>query len=795
MSRSHLLRGSSAGALALVLVSSAAVAQETLPVIDVGAAKPAARPAAQPNVAAPVVSGPPQPAVSAPLTEEKAREKREEHAYVRTYAISATKTDTPILDTPRSVAVIPHQVLEDNQVITVQEAVKFVSGVQPTNGYYDTFQLRGFNISRSYRNGLEFQSLTTTEDPSFIERIEILKGPASILYGRIEPGGLVNFVTKSPKEEQASSIQTQFGSWGLSRTTVDTTGPVDKEKTFLYRLIGTFDHADSFVNFQHHDNGAVFGALTWKPTVQFEANLQGEYYNFTEAMQGYYGQYIPAMSPGYKIPGLSFYPANLPRNWSQSDPSLYANDPANMQRYLIAADWTYHYNDDWKVTNRFAYTHLNDDQQYILSRNTATTTATTDDMIRRVSWGTYVRDIYSVNLNVNGKFDTGLLKHNLVTGFDYWSAEAVAKGDNPGGAGPEVPGTFNIFFPSYLPVAWPVIHAEQYLAGDNIFSRSSNLDVGYFTQDDISYNDFAHLFLGGRYDIAANRSGGQFGPTTNAFYKSTTAGSCFPNCFGGLYPAPPFGIPTVYQFSPSGGLLFKLTPEYSIYASYSKSFSNNVAGSASATGQVFPPEEALQYEAGGKASLYGGKLTASFAVFDLYRTNVTTPDPINPTYSDVTGEVRSRGVEFDVAGQVTDNISVIGSYTYDDAIVIKDNTTGTAAELGKRFPNVPRHLGNIWAKYDSAPGQKQGWQVGFGAYAVSVREGDLQNSFELPAYVRFDTMLGYRTVFQGFPTEFQLNVINLADEKYFEGTTGGNAPAYVYYGAPRTFRGSVKVSF
>ena len=130
---------------------------------------------------------------------------------------------------------------------------------------------------------------------------------------------------------------------------------------------------------------------------------------------------------------------------------------------------------------------------------------------------------------------------------------------------------------------------------------------------------------------------------------------------------------------------------------------------AKRSGTQFKPQEGQQFEIGAKASLLGGKVTASIAAFDLTLTNVLTADPVNTGYSIAAGKVRSRGVELDVAGQITDNISIIGSYTYDDAMVVKDNTIGTGAILGKRQPGVPRHAGNIWAKYDTAPGEKEGF--------------------------------------------------------------------------------------
>ncbi|HEY8065413.1 MAG TPA: TonB-dependent siderophore receptor [Methylosinus sp.] len=761
MSHSVLSRGVGAGALTLALCFSAS-AQEALPTIDISAQAPSA----------------------APATTNKAREKAESAAYARTTATAATKANSPILDTPRAVAVVPKQVLEDNQVLNTQDAVRFVSGVQQGLGvYYDAYIIRGVSSgSNTYRNGLKLFSVVGSEDVSFVDRVEIVKGPAAMLYGRIQPGGLVNFVTKRPQDEAEYSIQEQFGSWGLSRTSIDLTGPVTADKSVLYRVMGSFDRADSWVNFEHHDKGAFSGEVSWRPSTQFEANVGLEYYNDSDANRGGYAGMIPVIGTTYKVPWLTGRPAYLPRNWTQNDPQKYSQLPDVIERETVSADWTYRFNDQWKITNRFMYNHSDESQNYLLAAPTALNYQTAN-LLRRVSWSRVYRDTWSINLDVAGEVKTGPLKHNLLFGFDYFDYHHLYLGDNPAPkAVPEIP-AFNIWAPSYGGVNWSIIEAQQAFASGNK-SRNKSLDVGYYVQDDISYDDFIHFLIGGRYDVA-------FDANSELAFATVGGSPCYPLC-DGHYNPPWKGNPTYRKISPNGGLLFKLTPEYSIYASYSESFGNSNATARSASGAPFKPQEGQQFEVGAKASILDGKVTASIAAFDLYLTNVLTADPVNSGYSIAAGKVRSRGVELDVAGQVTDNISLIASYTYDDAMVVKDNTTGTGAILGKRQPGVPRHAGNFWAKYDTAPGQKEGWSFGFGAFANGLREATATNAFALPGYVRFDTMIGYRTLVLGQAVEAQLNVINLADAKYFDTTVNSQ---YAVYGQPRTFIGSIKVKF
>jgi iron complex outermembrane receptor protein len=694
---------------------------------------------------------------------------------------AATKTKLPILDTPRSVQVIPRRVLEDNQVLNVQEAVKFVSGVQTGSlVFYDQFQIRGFATSgNTFRNGLKLFTTSGTEDVAFVDRVEIVKGPTAMLYGRIQPGGLVNFVTKKPQAESAYSVQEQFGSWGLSRTTVDATGPLDDQKSLLYRVIGVFDHADDFVDFRHRDNGAASATLAWSPTTQFESNIQLEYYNNNTTNKGFNGQQVPALAKFYPVPGVVGRPADLPRHWTQNDPGMYGNFPDKVERILVAANWTYRFDESWKITNRFHYNHTNENLEYFYQNSFDLSTW---NMVRQLSFEHRYRDTYALNLDVNGEFMTGPLKHGLLLGFDYYDFHTVSRGDDRyNGNTPGAVPMFNVFAPVYGGIAWPILRAEHALAAGNILYRQKQQDVGYYIQDDVSFDDKVHLLLGGRYDIAFDANSEIYG----VFEES-----CFPGC-DGHYNPPGKGNPTERKFSPNAGLLLKPTADISLYASYSESFANSNSSARSFDNHVFKPEQARQYEMGAKARLFDGSITASVAAFDLRRTNVLSGDPAHPNFSIASGEVRSRGVEFDIAGQATENISLIGSYTYDDAVIVKDTTIGLGAQLGNRFPGVPLHSGNFWAKYDTAPGLSEGWTFGAGFYAVGLRQGNATNSWALPGYVRFDAMLGYRTVVLSVPVEAQLNVVNLGDEKYFE----AGAASFAYYGAPRTFVGSIKVKF
>jgi iron complex outermembrane receptor protein len=216
-------------------------------------------------------------------------------------------------------------------------------------------------------------------------------------------------------------------------------------------------------------------------------------------------------------------------------------------------------------------------------------------------------------------------------------------------------------------------------------------DKGLYVQDQMSLGSRWELLLGVRQDRT-------FDPVTKLV--GTTTAACYPNCDGALDPA----TPTERALSPRAGLLYKISSEASVYGSYSKSFGNSNSSALTFDGSRPPPQIGIQYELGAKTSLMDNKVTTSVTLFDLYQRNRMTPDLAHVGFSLPVGEVRSKGLEFDVAGQVSKHVSLIGSYTYNDAKVTKDNTAGATATLGKRWYGVPMNAATFWAKYDTAPG-------------------------------------------------------------------------------------------
>lgn len=688
-------------------------------------------------------------------------ENAHDTGYTMRSTVTATKTDTPVLDTPISVQTVTREVLDDQQITTLKGAMKNVSGVQSSpNEFYDRFLIRGFDTSAAtYRDGLQFDNTIGATEMAFADRVDVVKGPSSMLYGRVEPGGFVNIVTKQPLPVAAYSLQQQFGSFGEYRTVADATGPATADGSLLYRAIGVYDRGDSWIDFQQHDKKDLATYFTWKPTERFTANFGFEVYNneFTGPSEG---NFIPVI--GGQI-------VKLPRHFTVGDPVL--NElPTGGLRTVLAFDWSYAFDASWKISQRFHWSNSDETQNLISSFFPPPAGGTVQN---RSIWliPDWNRESYATNLNLEGKFRTAGIDHTLLVGADWYKYTDIESGrETNNGIVPPI----DIFNPVYGNISAAALRALP----KDIFFQTYRDDYGLYIQDQLSLDDRWYLLLGGRYDW------GKW-----AFSDGDDAA-----------PVKPVVGPSDAAFSPHFGVLYKVLPEVSVYGSYAESFGQGNLGRM-ASGSSFEPQSAQQWEAGIKASLLGDRLMASATFFDLTKQNLPTPDPNNPLFNILTGEARSRGVEFDVVGQVIDNLRLIANYAFDDAVVTRDNTTGIFATQGHRLQNMPRHASRLWGVWDTAPGRTEGWEFGGGIRYVGDRAGNnfYANSnaarlynFIVPAYTIVDAMISYRFEAFGKPIKAQFNVENLFDIDYYDRSYFNRDVAY---GAPRTFLGSLKVAF
>ena len=690
---------------------------------------------------------------------------------------AATKDAIPILQTPANVQVVTRQVMDDHQDISVRDAiVGYVSSVQPpsvtadSSNFYDGFNIRGFDNANIFRNSLRVWEITGIPTAN-LQSIEILKGPAAMLYGRLEPGGIVNLVVKRPLDSPYASIQQQVGSWGLSRTTFDATGPVTSDKTWLARINVEASRADSFTDFVNSKSVFIAPTITYRPSNQFRFNFDFEYQNssFVDNSLG--------------IPAVGTRPAAVPISRYLQEPNLTVVNLNRQERSLVGYYWTYDFTNDWSLTNRFAFNN----QGYRQFLNGADSfNQSTGDLMRNV-WDAHVHArTYATNLDLKGKLTTGPFDHALLIGTDYFYLNKGIEaffGDNP------TIGPINIYAPSYQAMGYTPSQVNSFYPLREHWN-------GLYAQDMVSFLDNRiHLLFGGRYDWATYGSG--YSPNSDAEGE------------GPYDPVTGIGFREAHDkaFSPRLGIVVQPLRWLSLYGNYTKSF--GVTNALPVPGQpLFPPEEAVQREAGIKAELLDKRLTATAAVFDIVKTNVVQALGGTPFATPV-GKVESKGFEFDLAGRIDHHWSVIASYSYIDARIVvgqgpsaEDINNGTlfppttvVDESGNRLQNVPRNSGAVWAKYDF-DGKWQGLSMGAGVVAVGERQGDNQNSFQLPAYARVDTMVQYRfkppAETQIKNMTLQLNVKNLLDTTYYQNSS---SRLNIFPGAPRTVLVSARAEF
>jgi iron complex outermembrane recepter protein len=769
-----------AGALVVACVAAAsdALAQQSLPVIDIGATLGASPHAADPQDEKAQPAGPSGPANAQPLAEDNV-------TYHPENAISALKTNTPIMETPASIQVVPRAVLEDQKFTNIGQAVNNVSGVIAPDGRQALGHwVRGFLTYSYYKDGVRFDQNATNNiaNTADVDRVEVLKGPASILYGRGEPGGLVNLVTKQPLEKPYTAIEQQIGSWGSYRTTLDTTGPLTKDGSILYRFNGAWDDTHLFYTNSHGRDYYLAPKLRWNIDAHTNLTVYSTYkHSVSQDVSlpaAFSGDGPNSVDPIWRaVFGTGGAPwANLPRNYNGTQPW----GRANGEEFNIGYAFSHDLNEDWNIRNRFhiqlaSFTHF---QEFpgSFTNNTPFEFYTAAEFLPRSGTQSY----YS-STELTGNFDTLGVGHTLLVGFDYEHFAEYGNGFYDSGP------NNNPLGPVYLPFrSYPINPATFFDYG------KKESWWGAYLQDQIRlpYNFF--VLAGGRFDHVIERD-----PTTSV------------DAATGLVQS---GRTTTdkRKATPRFGLLWRPVPEFSLYGSYLTNFGALNLASRSPV----PPESAWQWEVGAKAALFDKRVTATIAYYDLTKTNIASPDPADPTGLRVvtTGEARNRGVEFDVAGEISPGWKVIGAYSYIASIITRDGVCNPNAysascvydaysgqlitpfgNLGKRYGGVPRHSGSVWTSYDFTYGLLQGLKIGGGAIARSLIQVDNFNSAHLPGYVTLELFAAYTTHINNYKTTFQINVENALDTRYYQISYPG--PYSIETGAPLNFKGSVKVEF
>jgi iron complex outermembrane receptor protein len=629
-----------------------------------------------------------------------------------TRSITATKTDTPLIETPRSISVVTSQQMSDLKINGINEALRYVPGVlaepRGTDSTKSEVYMRGFRSEDSeYRDGMKghgrgfFTIAKTTIDPYGMERVEVVRGPAGVLYGQGQVGGLVNTVTKRPTETFFAEAELDVASFEQYAGKVDVGGPLNDAGNLLFRLTGLARDGEAQVDFLDESNLYVAPALTWRSgeatSITFLAHYQKGDLNpimFVPASGTLFANpngKIPSKTylgePGFDRFDNRFTSAGYLLDHHVSGRVVLRHnvryDDFDMKEEAVFADWGF-YLGDGRTLGRSSFTAV--ESGYYL---------TTDN-------------------NVQVKLLGPASEHTLLFGADYKKASVdLARGS---GTAPDI----NPFNPVYgAPVTPPPAFLDRIDDADQL---------GIYVQDQSKLNDRWVITLGGRQDWASYEIEDRLSSGRSDIDDSA--------------------------FTGQAGLVYLFDGGFAPYVSFAESFEPQSGTDAS--GRAFEPTTGSQYEIGFKYQPEGSDSLLTLSGFSIERRNVLTTDPGDILYRVQTGEQRSRGIEVEARSNVSSSLNVAFAYTYLDAEVTESNDPDLGMPL-----QVPKHSASLWAGY-TPQGGLSGLSIGGGLRYVGATPGDWVNAFESPSFTLVDLAVRY----DWDRYRVALNANNLLDKDY-----------------------------
>lgn len=629
-------------------------------------------------------------------------------------ASTATRTDQSLMEVAQSVQVIGPTVLDDLQVRNLDEALSLVSGIAqaPTRaGTYDAFVRRGFTGNSAgglLRNGV--RSFQARNFSATTERIEVLKGPASTLYGIQEPGGIINVVSKVPLARPRTSLQLDGDEAGGYGASVDRTGPI-AGTNWSYRLVASTEDRDDWRNFGQTRRDLVAPSLAWRS-------------GGTEVVVSYERTEYDVPFDDGALFGAAGGPVDIPRERRLSEAFSRMDGNADFfnarLQHALDSQWTarvnYAFNrnryDDWRVRpNRL-------DEE-------------TGALRRRIDGRQGVDDSSNYLVaDLVGRFRTGAIGHEVLVGVDH----ERSLGRTHGELARVVSDGFNIFDPVYGQVPVPTAYDDATRNARSLLRATS-----VFAQDSMSIGDRWVLSGSVRYQRYRQLEG------AGLTYVETlnTSGS---------------------EVLPRFGALYKLSPRVSLYANYATSFVPNTASSP--TRGAFAPTKGRSMEVGSKFKV-DGRIAGTFALFDIEKDNIVVN--LDDDTAQAIGKARSRGAELDVTGQVSDTLRLIGALTYTDTEVLEE----AGGLVGNWLPNAPRRAASIAATYTPGwRTGSLSWQGNAAVRYVGERQGDAANSVTLPSYTVADLGIGTQFTWNGMGLELDLMLRNAFDRAYYPSADG-----------------------
>ena len=631
--------------------------------------------------------------------------------FVASRALTATKTDTPLIETPQSVSVVTSDQIARQGAQSLGATLRYTAGVAgEINGGSDTryggFQLRGFEATGNsfYKDGLRLPGTAYAEflplDPYGAERIEILKGPASVLYGQNGPGGVINYVSKRPTDEVFGEVSVSGGSFDRLQGQFDIGGPVGDGDVF-YRVTGLARNGDTQVDFAKDDRFFIAPAVTWKPSDDTTLTVLA---NYQRDRAGWGLQFLPASG--------TIFPRNgkrIPVNRFAGDPSWndFDTDQASIG-YLLE----HKFSEALVFRQNARYAYLKNDQRSIYGYGYLSNDPDSPDYHlfgRSGDLGRSRLHSFAVDNNIQAKFETGPLSHTVLAGLDYRRTRYTD-------------------FAAYADAS-PIDLSDPDYGAPNLGAftpysdgRTTQDQVGVYAQSQIKF-DRLSLVLGGRQDWADTDVEDRLGTDAK---KSASA------------------------FTGKAGLIYNFDSGFAPYVSYSESFLPPLDRGPDG---LLKPETGRQYEAGLKFQPTGWNSFITAAAFDLTRQNVVRY--VNGIAGQV-GEIRSRGIEVEGVASLAEGLNLRAAYTYLDTEITE------GPNKGNNPYGVSKHRFSMWSDYTLQTGALKGVGFGAGVRVVGSMQGDDANTFRVPSATVFDAALTYKRD----SYELALNGSNIFDKRY-----------------------------
>lgn len=677
-----------------------------------------------------------EPVTLSPLVVEGEREQADgpvEGAFA-TRSATATKTDTPIMETPQSISVISSQDMTARGARSLAEALRYSTGVTTESrgavvSRYDMITMRGFQINRNYLDGMQLQYngwyAIPQIAPEMVERLEILKGPASVLYGSSPPGGLVNLVSKRPQDKTSGEISASIGTNNLYEGTLDATGPLDDEGKFLYRFTGLTRTADGQAQTTEVERQLIAPSLTWRPSSGTSLTFQAHYQH--DPKSGAFGA-APAYGSAFTNPlgqlSPDFYDGDV--NWEEF----------NRKQWTVGYLFEHAFDEVFTFRQNLRYLETKVNYKSVYAAGLQADNRTLN---RASIYSDEDSSSYSIDNQLQARFVTGAVKHTVLVGFDRWDLNSDAEIGY--GAAP----TLDIFNPDHNQ---PIPAIAPYYDYDLDHTQS-----GIYLQEQAQFAGFTML-LGARQD----------------WYKRTDL-----NRLNGNRTALDQD-----NLSLRAGLLYSFANGIAPYISYAESFEPQ--SGSDFYGNPFKPTTGEQIEAGVKFQTPDERTMVTGSIFEITKQNVTTADTANPGFSVQAGEIRSRGFEIEGHTQPAPGLTLSAFYTWLDVEYTKDN----AGLVGKKPTWVADQTASFWAEYVLPPHAVDGLTVGGGVRYVGETQVDPANTGTTRPYTLFDAMVEYDLGSispQLAGTSLRLNGTNLADKRH---VAGCYAQYWCWFGAERT---------